>query len=74
MQRWPKNPLDILIGELGKAKYVDHVIADFGCGEGRLELDLKVKHGHQGDIHSFDVGKNAEHIIQTDIADVPLEN
>ena len=72
MARWPKNPLDIIIDELKKTKYVNDDIADFGCGEGKLELRLR-ENGHQGEISSFDVGKNAEHIIQTDIADVPLE-
>ena len=73
MERWPKNPLDIIIGELKRTKYINDAVADFGCGEGRLELDLKAN-GHQGEISSFDVGKNAEHIIQTDSADVPLED
>ena len=63
-----------MISELGKTKYINDVIADFGCGEGRLELDLKEKHGHQGAIYSFDVGKNADHIIQADSANVPLES
>ena len=39
-----------------------------------MELDLKEKHGHQGAIYSFDVGKNADHIIQADSANVPLES
>ena len=28
--------------------------------------------GHKGRIYSFDVGKCADHVIQTDIANVPL--
>ena len=48
-------------------------IGDFGCGEGKLELRLQ-ESGHDGKIFSFDVGKCAEHIIQTDIANVPLED
>ena len=58
---------------MSKAKYHDKSIADFGCGEGRLELDLK-KAGHKGKIHSFDVGKSADHVIQTDCANVPLND
>ena len=70
--RWPKNPLDMLIAELKKPKYLNDVVADFGCGEGKLELELK-EAGHQGNIYSFDVGKCADHVIQTDISSVPLE-
>lgn len=69
VEKWPKNPLDILIDELKKTKYADKDIGDFGCGEGRLQIDLE-KNGHRGKIFSFDVGKAAEHVIQTDIANV----
>ncbi len=73
VEKWPKNPLEVIIEELQKEKYQDSLIGDFGCGEGRLELDLK-KQGHKGKIYSFDVGKAAEHVIQTDISKVPLGN
>lgn len=62
VEKWPKNPLDIFIDELKKDKYKDSKIGDFGCGEGRLQLDLQ-KAGHKGKIHSFDVGKFADHVI-----------
>ena len=62
MEKWPKNPLDIFVEELSKEKYHDKIIADFGCGEGRLELDVKAA-GHKAKIHSFDVGKFADHVI-----------
>lgn len=71
MEKWPKNPLDIIIAELKKDKYKALAIADFGCGEGRLQLDLE-NVGHTGKIHSFDAGKTAEHVIQCDIAEVPI--
>mmetsp|Transcript_38518 Transcript_38518/g.36889 ORF Transcript_38518/g.36889 Transcript_38518/m.36889 type:complete len:154 (+) Transcript_38518:253-714(+) len=48
-------------------------VGDFGCGEGRLQLDLEGQ-GHQGKVHSFDVGKAQDHIIQCDIASVPLKD
>ena len=35
----------MIISELEKPKYINDVIADFGCGEGKLELRLKKK-GH----------------------------
>ena len=63
----------MLVKELKKSKYLNAEIGDFGCGEGKLELRLK-KNGHQGGIYSFDVGKNADHIIQADSANVPLES
>ena len=62
VEKWPKNPLDVIIEELQKDKYKDSLIGDFGCGEGRLEVDLKNK-GHKGKIYSFDVGKASDHII-----------
>ena len=35
----------MIISELEKPKYINDVIADFGCGEGKLELRLK-ENGH----------------------------
>ena len=74
VEKWPKNPLDVLIDELKKPKYQNSVIGDFGCGEGRLQLDLEAAGHPEGKIHSFDVGKFAPHVIQTDISRVPLDN
>ena len=71
VQKWPKNPLDLITTELKKAKYRHSVIADFGCGEGKLQLNLEAS-GHKGKICSFDVGKTDDHVIQADIASVPL--
>ena len=45
VEKWPKNPLDMLVKELKKSKYLNSEIGDFGCGEGKLELRLK-KNGH----------------------------
>ena len=52
----------MIVAELKRTKYINDVIADFGCGEGKLQLQLQ-ENGHQGDIYSFDVGKCADHII-----------
>jgi ribosomal RNA-processing protein 8 len=74
VDKWPKNPLDIIIDELKKPKYAGLAIGDFGCGEGRLQLDLE-RAGHaKGKVKSFDVGKANEHIIQADISKLPLES
>ena len=40
VQKWPKNPLDIIVSELKKEKYKEQAIGDFGCGEGKLQLEL----------------------------------
>ena len=79
VQKWPKNPLDVLSQELSKIhKYKGLKIADFGCGEGKLHLDL-IKSGHpKENLFSFDAGKpdgpEYAHITQSDIAKVPLES
>ena len=73
VEKWPKNPVDIFISELVKEKYKDKVIADLGCGEGNLELQIKKKDPERK-IYSYDIGKINEHVIQADIAHLPLEN
>lgn len=73
VKKWPKNPVDIIIGELKKDKYKGKVIADLGCGEGKLELEIK-KHDPERVVYSYDIGKIADHVIQADIANLPLEN
>ena len=64
----------MIISELSKEKHKNKVVADFGCGEGRLELELK-EAGHEGKIYSFDAGKldSAPHVLQFDVANLPLE-
>lgn len=57
MEKWPKNPLDVVISELKKPKYKDMKIADFGCGEGRLQLELEKSGFTRKNLWSFDAGK-----------------
>ena len=45
VEKWPKNPLEMFVTELKKTKYLHSFIGDFGCGEGKLELEL-LKNGH----------------------------
>jgi len=71
VEKWPKNPLDILIKELKKEKYKAMAIADLGCGEGRLQEELQAA-GHSGVLHSFDIGSNKPHVKQADISNLPL--
>ena len=73
--KWPRNPLDVISKELCKVhKYPDFKIADFGCGEGKLQLKLEQAGHKRENLKSFDAGKLAgsEHVIQCDIASVPL--
>lgn len=49
------------------------MIADLGCGEGKLELSLKKVHPDIK-IYSFDIGKLNPHVRQADIACLPLES
>ena len=73
VQKWPKNPVDIFIKELLKEKYHSKTIADLGCGEGKLELQLKEQNPERV-IYSFDIGKMNDHVIQADISNLPLED
>lgn len=36
VEKWPKNPLDLIVSELKKEKYKKCKVGDFGCGEGKL--------------------------------------
>jgi hypothetical protein len=72
VEKWPENPLDEYIATVRKlaAKNKQLVVADFGCGDGRLGLELaKVARK----IHSFDLVAKAPHVTACDMAHVPLE-
>ena len=62
---WPLNPVDFIIASLSKMDS-NIVVADMGCGDAKLlkELGTKMK------IHSFDLVKGAEGVIECDIAHV----
>ncbi len=68
-EKWKTNPLDIFIKELQKPKYEGRIVADLGCGEGRLGEEVKGP-----TVLSYDIGKTKPHVIQADIADLPLED
>ena len=44
----------------------DAVVADFGCGEGRLALSVPQK------VHSFDLVSRADHVVACDVKRTPL--
>ena len=69
--KWPENPLNHYIALLRKhASAKKLVVADFGCGEGRLGLELK-KAVRQ--VHSFDLVAQHPHVTACDMAHTPLK-
>ena len=55
VRKWPLNPLDLIVKSIAKRKD-SPVVADFGCGEGKLAERLESRCQK---IHSFDlVAKN----------------
>lgn len=53
-----------------RRKHRNAIVADMGCGEGRLGLTLASSHT----VHSFDLVSAHPHITAADIAHVPLDN
>lgn len=73
IEKWPINPLDIYINQLGKGggrECQPLVIADFGCGEARLASSLLDKHK----VYSFDLVAVNDRVTVCDITHVPLED
>nr|XP_034193323.1 ribosomal RNA-processing protein 8 [Osmia lignaria] len=65
VDQWPLNPLDIIITSIKKMPKT-HVIADFGCGEGKLAVSVPHK------VHSFDFISLNENVTACDVAHTPL--
>ncbi|KAK2962260.1 putative Ribosomal RNA-processing protein 8 [Blattamonas nauphoetae] len=65
--QWPSNPLDIIIGELSTRKNL--IIADMGCGEGRLAESCP-----DCTVHSFDLLRHKPFITVANLAKLPLED
>ncbi|AAS54642.1 AGR152Wp [Eremothecium gossypii ATCC 10895] len=95
VQAWPENPVDLLVqqirarakkpvnapGGLPGLKNKKIVIADMGCGEAQLALDVNTffqrenkrsKFKKDCEVHSFDLKKANERITVADIRHVPL--
>lgn len=64
---WPENPLDRIISKI-KKNYSRSIIADMGCGEGRLAESISNK------VHSFDLVSRKSHVCACDIAHTPLKD
>lgn len=65
VSQWPINPLDTVI-EYIKGLPKNCVVADLGCGEGRLASCV-----HQR-VHSFDLLSTKSHVTACDMAHLPL--
>ncbi|XP_076249293.1 uncharacterized protein LOC143188752 isoform X2 [Calliopsis andreniformis] len=65
VQQWPLNPLDVIISSI-KTMPREYIIADFGCGEGRLATSVAHK------VHSFDFVSLNDHVTACDMAHTPL--
>lgn len=102
VQSWPENPVDVFVNQIkeraqrpvnapgGLPGHKDKkvVVADMGCGEAQLALDVekflkqvKTKKGAKKftknldiEVHSFDLKKGNERITVADIRNVPLED
>lgn len=60
-----------------KRHHKGKVIADMGCGEGRLGQEIRQMNNSSKSqetvVHSFDLVSHSPHVIAADIAHVPLE-
>lgn len=65
--QWPINPLDCIINWI-KNRPNTEIVADMGCGDGRLSQSVTNK------VHSFDLISKLPHVTACDIANVPLGN
>ncbi|XP_019550275.3 ribosomal RNA-processing protein 8 [Aedes albopictus] len=64
--QWSVNPLDRIIKSFSKLP-ADYVVADFGCGEGRLAEAIEQK------VYSLDLVAANSSVIACDMAHTPLE-
>mmetsp|Transcript_4589 Transcript_4589/g.9186 ORF Transcript_4589/g.9186 Transcript_4589/m.9186 type:complete len:293 (-) Transcript_4589:894-1772(-) len=70
-RQWPVNPLDAIVEfvhQMSKKQTSRPVVADFGCGEAMLALQLS-----DYCVHSFDLCAINSRVVACDMAHVPLE-
>ena len=70
VKSWPINPVDEIICDLKRTVRSDWKIADMGCGEAKLEEELK----SYCFVYSFDLVAQVDNVVECDIANVPLES
>ena len=71
VQKWPMNPNDLIIKSLKQKKYKTKVIADIGCGEGKLGQTL-LPLGYT--VYSYDLVSMHPHVVCADMKNLPLDN
>lgn len=67
MSHWPEQPVNIIMKWL-KNHNPSLVVADFGCGDGRLAKNVKNK------VFSFDLVSNDPSVIACDMSKTPLDS
>ncbi|RIA96939.1 methyltransferase-domain-containing protein [Glomus cerebriforme] len=65
VESWPINPVDIILLYL-KQKSKEIIVADLGCGEGKIGLEAPNK------VLSFDLVAKHDKVIVCDIAKLPI--
>jgi ribosomal RNA-processing protein 8 len=67
VQKWPINPIAVLIEWLLKLKQQNLIVADFGCGEAKL---AQTKLPNVKTVHSFDLQAINKFVTACDISHV----
>jgi len=65
---WKTHPLDWIIRYLRESVDQSSIVADFGCGDARLQETIKQK------THSFDLHALNKHVTECDIRNTPLDH
>ena len=69
--KWPVNPNDIILKSLLLPKYKSKIIADIGCGEGKIAQKL-VPMGYK--VYSYDLVSMNKYVTVADMKNLPLNN
>mmetsp|Transcript_7700 Transcript_7700/g.11347 ORF Transcript_7700/g.11347 Transcript_7700/m.11347 type:complete len:219 (+) Transcript_7700:864-1520(+) len=72
VKEWPVNPLELVEQEIRKLSgSASTKIADLGCGNGQLELNLKDQPNIK--VHSYDL-VDKDHVKACDVTNLPLKS
>ena len=69
--KWPVNPNDMILKSLLLPKYKSKIIADIGCGEGKIAQKL-VPIGYK--VYSYDLVSMNKYVTVADMKNLPLNN
>ena len=69
--KWPVNPNDMILKSLLLPKYKSKIIADIGCGEGKIAQKL-VPMGYK--VYSYDLVSMNKYVTVADMKNLPLNN